>query len=500
MNRKLVSILIVFALLLSVQNVIGPATKSAGSSGGSSGGGGSSLNLDKFKSYLERWQKEDEKKFDLVKKLLYKEPWTSTEYLPPRVNIYYNVTKLNITRDDGVKISAYIENPNSEEIRRALYLRLEVKGPDDPSFQPIGLRQIIQVNEYESSGKINYTSIEFPEPTSFHYLKKVGKVQMRINVSDGKYKYTSQGCASNPGKGYFALLSLNVTNVPPQINNTTLSVTPDATWDGFVEYKASLNRTGWETVASDSKKNTINATLHIYNENGTAEKFPLNMPFPLTKPFVEGDEIFFNTKDAAFFTEKDAGKNFTYNISVCDGIIGGPNTTWSDIGHGPHLKNTAKIIVSEPIGHDAVDGSNSWWHDYSFSVKVKAKDPDAKNVKVTLYTDTPDHPKKAVVSSNNPLTLAVNTENATLFEFNNNVKPFDVIDCGKNFSYYFTYDVEDMDGNLQTEVIDGGRISTKAISYAFESFSGLGSMLIILLLSLVSGVLIERIFFRRGGQ
>lgn len=492
MNRKLICILVIFAFLLSVQNVVGPTTKPSGSNGGG-GGGGSSLNLDKFKNYLEQWENEDSTKFDLVKKLLYKEPWTNTKYSKPRVNIYYNVTKLNITRNDGVKIKAYVDNPNSEEIRRALYLRLEAKGPDETSFKPIGLRQIIQVNEYESSGKINYTSIEFPEPTSFRYLRKVGTVELRINVSDGKFKYTSQESASSPSKGYFALLSLNVSNVPPQINNSTLSVTPNATWDGFVEYRASLNGTGSEFAASDSKKSTINATLHIYDENGTTEKFTL------TKTFPEGDEIFFNTKDSPFFTEKDAGKNFTYNMTVCDGIIGGPNTTWSETRKGPRLKNTAKIIVSEPIGHDAEDGSNSWWHEYRFSIKVKAKDPDLKNAQVTLYTDTPDHPKKVVPSRNNPLTLGVNTENDTLFEFND-VKPFDVKDCGKNFSYYFTYNVEDTNGNLQTEIIDGGRINIKAISYAFESFSGLGCLLIILLLSLASGALIERIFFRRGGE
>jgi hypothetical protein len=475
-----------------MQNVVGPETKSGGGDNGG-GGGGSSLSLDKFKNYLERWQKEDPDKFDLVKKLLYKEPWTKTEYDNPRVNINYNASKLNITRNDPLRIRAYVENPNSEEIRRALYLHLEVKEPGDTAFKPIGLRQIIQVNEYTFTGKTNITSIEFPEPTSFHYLKKVGNVELRINVSDGRNRYTSLNSPSSPNYGYFSLLSLNVDNIPPMINNSTLWVTPNATWDGFVEYRASLNDTGWELAALGSKKSTINATLHIYDENGTTEKLKLPKVFP------EGDEIVFSTKDAAIFSESDAGKNFTYNISVSDGIIGGANTTWSETGIGPRLKRTAKIIVAEPSGQDAEDGSNSWWHQYSFSVKVKAKDPDLESVQVALYTDTPDNKGRFVSSAGNPLKLAVNTDNYTVFEFKN-VKPFDVKDRDKNFSYYFTYDVEDMSGNRQTDPIDVGRISAKAIFYAFESFSGLGNLLLILLTSLAFGVLMEMLFFRRGGR
>lgn len=493
MNQKFICILVSMAFLIMVQIVVAPPPDPGPDPDGGGGRGGSSLNLDKFVNYLERWQKEDPDKFDLAKRLLHKEPWSNIKYIRPRVNINYNVTKLNITRNDQVKLKAYVENPNPEEIRRALYLHLEAKEPGDISFKPIGLRQIIQVNEYQSSAKTNISAIEFPEPTSFHYLKQVGEVELRINVSDGRNKYTSLNSASSPSKGYFSLLRLNVSNIPPQINNSTMWVTPNATWDGFVEYRASLNGTGSEFAILGSKKSTINATLHIYDENGTSEKTKLSKFFP------EGEEIVFSTKDAAIFSESDAGKNFTYNISVSDGIIGGANTTWSVTGIGPRLKRTAKIIIAEPSGQDAEDGSNSWWHQYSFSVKVKAKDPDLESVQVTLYTDTPDNRGKFVLSPGNPLKLAVNTDNFTVFEFQN-VKPFDVRDRDKNFSYYFTYDVEDMFGNRQTDPIDGGRISPKAIFYAFESISGLGNLLLILLVSLIFGVLMEILFFRRGGR
>lgn len=491
MNWKLICILVVFALLFSVQNVVGPATQSAGSSGGGGGGGsGSSLSMEKFKNYLERWQKEDSMKFDYIKKLLYKEPWTTDKYDPPRVNIIYNASRLNITRNDPVEIGAYIENPNSEEIRRVLYLSLEAKSPGSSDFKSIGTRQIVQVNDYETKNNINFTSIIFPEPTSFHYLKQVGRVYLRINVSDGKFKRTSEQSGSTPAKGYFGLLTLNVDNIPPQINNSTMSVTANSTWDGFIQYSASLNTTGWKSMASDTKSSTINATLHLYDENGTMEKLNISKVFP------EGDEIIFNTKDAQFFTEEDAGKNFTYRISVCDGILGGPNTTISALGNGPRLKKTAKIIVSGPTGNDAEDSTNSWWHKYSFSVNVKARDPDIKYVAVTLHTSTPNHPGQIVNSPGNPLKLAVNTENETTFKFND-VKPFDVSDCGKNYSYYFAYNVEDMNGNTQSEMIDGGKISAKAIAYQFASLPGVGNLFLLMLASLGIGVLIERIIFRR---
>jgi len=490
MNHKLSCILIVIALLLSVQSVVGPATKPAGASSGGGGGGGSSLSVDSFKNHLESWQKNSPEKFEYIKTLLAKEPWTKEKYERPRVNIFYNASRLNITRNDEVRIAAYVENPNPVEIRRALYLGLEAKEPGEAAFKPIGMRQIVQVNDYETQGKINYTSIEFPEPTSFHYMKRVGRIDLRINVSDGKYKYTSLNCNSNPSKGYFSLLSLNVTNIPPQINNSTMRVTANSTWDGFVEYRAALNDTGWQVAASDKDRGTINATLHIYDENGSVEKLNISKVFP------EGDDIVFSTKDAPFFTEEDAGKNFTYRISVSDGILGGANTSWSSLGTGPRLKRTAKIVVIDPRGGDAEDASNSWWHRYSFSIKVKSRDPDVKYAEVSLFTNTPDHPGKA---SGGPLRLAINTENFTAFEFND-VLPFDVTDCGKNFSYYFTYDTEDMNGNRQSEIIDGGRISPKAIFYPLESFQGLGNLFLLVLGSLATGIIAERSIFRRGGR
>jgi hypothetical protein len=113
-----------------------------------------------------------------------------------------------------------------------------------------------------------------------------------------------------------------------------------------------------------------------------------------------------------------------------------------------------------------------------------------------LITSTPTHPGRTVNSPGNPMKLAVNTEDETTFIFND-VKPFDVLDCGKNYSYCFAYDTEDMNGNRQYELVDGGQISPKAISYPFESLPGVGNLLLLLLSCLAMGVLIERSLFRR---
>src|SRR5512137_1828472 len=60
MNKKLICILVILALMLSVQNVVGPATTSAGSSGGSggSGGGGSKqVDIDRLLKAVEDGKK-----------------------------------------------------------------------------------------------------------------------------------------------------------------------------------------------------------------------------------------------------------------------------------------------------------------------------------------------------------------------------------------------------------------------------------------------------------
>ena len=433
--------------------------------------------------------------YEDLRKLLHIDILKPINYIAPYVWVYDDNKYRNVSREDRINISALVRNDNNLELRRTIILTLEIKEPGEKDFKPFNTEpQKIFMNEYGE--QYNTSERTFPELTSFRYLKKVGNVTIRIKAEDGLATYYSSDSGYHAYKGYYLRpeLVFNVHNVPPQINNSTMSVTPSATWDGFIEYRASLNRTERNLVSSGKEQNTINATLYIYNDSNGREKFHISKDFP------EGDDIYFSTKDASFFTDKDAGKNFTYRFSVCDGILSGTNTTWSENGTGPCLKKSAKIIVMvpQPNGKDAEDTSNDWWHKYKFTVMVKSKDPEVKNVQMTLRTDTPSHPGHVVDSPNNPQTRSVTTNNYTIFEFTD-MKPFDVRDCNQTYKYYFEYDTEDEKSNRQTDPEVGGTINARVLYYSFDSFEGIGNLLLLLLVSLAIGILIELSVFRRGG-
>ena len=72
-------------------------------------------------------------------------------------------------------------------------MKLEIQEPGEKNFKPAKTAtQIIQVNDYNE--KTNATAIKnFPLIfTSFGYLKKVGDVKFRINISDGQCIITTQ--------------------------------------------------------------------------------------------------------------------------------------------------------------------------------------------------------------------------------------------------------------------------------------------------------------------
>src|SRR5512137_2132588 len=100
MNRKLICILVIFTLLLSVQNVIGPATKSAGSSGGSGGGGGGGgskqVTIDSLLKTIQDGKKSKPAQFEELRTILWKDPITSEEYKMPTVLMYYKANNTTV--------------------------------------------------------------------------------------------------------------------------------------------------------------------------------------------------------------------------------------------------------------------------------------------------------------------------------------------------------------------------------------------------------------------
>ena len=459
----------------------GGGESDGGSSDGGGGGGGSKkLTADAFIKYLKDWEDRQPNKYNEIRDLLYKEPYTTEDYVAPSVWVYYDPNKnKTVSRSDEIEIGAYVQNDNPIEIRRALYLYLEVKGPEDEEFKPAKAeRQIIQVNEYSDK---NNTIRFFPDISSFGYMKDEGEVQFRIDISDGTKRgsgwYTND-MPDYPNNGYYGVLDLGVYNNPPEINNSTMSVMPELIkWDDYVEYGAQLR---------DEDRDTVNVTLHVY-KNETQLNFTKLVP-------AETDEsdVVFNTRDYNIFSEADAGKNFTYRYSCDDGI----NTTWSEVGYGPFLKRTAEIEIVGKPKMNTKDPKNYWWQEYTFALDVKSKNPEGGSLTVSLYTYTPENYGKMWPES---LTKQVYDDNVTTFTFED-VTPFDVLDRDQTFSYNFSYDMADEKGNYGNDLSEGGKINPKLVKYEVYSGVILANMFLLLGFSLAAGIVLERKFGRGKGR
>lgn len=456
-------------------------------SSGDSGGGHRSPDIDNFIRQVESWKNNYPERFDYLKKLLYKEPFTTQKYVAPAVWVYYPPSNnTTVSRNEEFKIGAVLLNQNPIEIRRVVYLDLEVQEPGEKEFKPArAATQIIQVNEYDE--RTNATTRIFPDLSSFNYLKKVGDVKFRIKVSDGQYDYYSSIQSDSPQKGCYGELKMKVYNIPPQINNTTMMVSPyQARWDDLIQYTASMENLGLAKSAAhsaDEDQSIIPVTLHILKNDTEISS--------ITKPFLAGDPIVFSTKDKSIFNETDAGKNFSYRYSCSDGVIGGENTTWTKILEGPHLRPNAKIRVSD-LTIKPEDDNYYWWQEYNFGLRMKSQNQEGETVMVTLYTDTPAHPKRYVLSK----PVFVSGANYTDVTFAN-MEPFDVADCSQPFRYYFEYSIPDQDGKFQSNIISGPKaINTKLIKY--DAISGLGMVNIaaILLIALIISMYVERRFYR----
>lgn len=488
--RGFVAILLVFFCLsvIVAQGDIDIPVTSGGARVGSSGGGSRSPDIENFIRQVESWKNNYPDRFDYLKTLLFKENFTTTKYLPPGVWLYYPSKNKTVSRTDPIEIGALVVNTNPIEIRRVLYLTLEIQEPGETTFKPAGAAtQIIQVNEYDDR---ELTSLRiFPDFSSFDYLRRVGPVRLRVNVTDGQYSYDSGIQMSDPEKGYYNELLLNIYNIPPMINNTTMSVSPGtAKWDDYIQYTASLEDQGKgqnKATIAGKEEHPLQVTLHIYN--GSDETFNI------TKPFLPKDTISFSTKDANIFKENDAGRNFTYRYSCTDGIIGGNNTTWTSLGLGPDVRPNPKIRVTG-FNASAEDNNYYWWQGYNFGLRANSQSTEPVNLRVDLYTSTPAHPGKRVASQ----TVIVPTNNSIDITFND-MKPFDVADANENFSYYFRYSVPDQSGKTQSDSMIGFRaINSKLIKYELSSPEILyGNFLPLLVLTILGGAWIEGSIFRR---
>jgi hypothetical protein len=459
-----------------------PAAASKGSSGG--GGGSRAPDIDAFTQQIEYWKTYYPDKLDYIKKLLYKEPFTTAKYVPPAVWIYYPSNKTNLSRFEDLAIGAMVQTENPIEIRRAIYLTLEIQAPGEAQFKPAKVgTQIIQVNEYSDK---NTTIRMFPELKSLSFLRRMGEVKIKINVTDGQYRYDSMMQEDYPPMGYYGQLKLNVYNMPPQINRSTIKVSPDpAKWDDFIQYSASLEGLGQNQslTSLDNGQKAVEVTLHIFDQDKEINS--------ITKPFLPGDAVLFSTGDKGIFNESDSGKNFTYRYSATDGVLGGPNTTWTEMMEGPHLRPLAKIRVGELLIKPE-DDNYYWWQRYIFGIGIKSQNQNGEVVTVSLYTDTPSHPKKFVSSQS----VRVSGENYTEVTFAD-ARPFNVADRDHPFRYYFTYSSPDQSGKYESSWMEGPKkINPKLMQYEMASMPGAANLFLILMGALLTGILLERRLFR----
>ncbi|MDD1738699.1 MAG: hypothetical protein LUQ02_03920, partial [Methanothrix sp.] len=255
MNKKLICILVILALMLSVQNVVGPATTSAGSSGGSGGGGGGGskqVDIDRLLKAVEDGKKNKPEKFEELKTLLWKNPITSENYTLPLVLMYYGGNNTTISRTEPIEIITFIKNNNLPEMRRMLDLDLEAKEPGSNEYRRVNIfPNKIQANEYNV--KTNITQRIWNDLPSFAYLKEVGEVRLRVNASDGVNKWSTSSY-KDLKPPFYGELVFNVTNSQPMMSEFNIMPAGLVRYNDPIEYKANIE---------DEDGDMLNVTLHI---------------------------------------------------------------------------------------------------------------------------------------------------------------------------------------------------------------------------------------------
>ena len=467
MNKKLICLLVIFCMMLSVQNVVGPETTSSGSSGGSGGGGGGGskqVDIDRLLKAVEDGKKNKPEKFEELKTLLWKDPITSENYTLPTVLLYYGGNNTTVRRTEKVEIITVIKNNNLPEMRRMLDLYLEAKEPGSSEYRQVNLfPNKIQANEYNA--KTNITQRIWNDLPSFAYLKQIGEVRLRVNASDGVNKW-STASYKDLEPPFYSELVFNVTNSLPRMSE--FNVTPGGLvrYNDPIEYKARIE---------DEDGDLLNVTLHILDENGNEVRNETisTMPGPVS----------FKANEYGFFKEDYAGKNFTYYYTYDDSI----NSTARDPEEplsGPNLRKGAKLDVDR-LGFSSASENYYWWDRYGFSVRAKNLNQEEYDVAFTLFTRTEDGEWTTVESKTEKIGL-----DPVVVSFNQ-TKPFQVTDAGKVFYYRIRYSEYDQSGRDSIER-QGELLNSKIVPYRI--YDGIMVLNLFLMLAVVAllGLFMER--------
>ena len=469
MNQKFICILVSMAFLISVQNVVAPLPvpdPDPDNGGGGGGGGSKQVDLKKMLKAVQDGKKNDPKIFEEYKNLLWKDPITNESYILPTVLLYYDGNNTTISRTEPVKIM-HLANNNLPEMRRMLDLYLEVKEPGSNEYRKVNfLPNKIQANEY--SEKTNQTQRVWNDIPSFAYLKKIGEVRLRVNASDGVNKWSSATYKDVVKPPRYRELVFNLTNSLPIMSDFNITPVGLVRYNDPIEYKA---------IIEYEDGDMLNVTLHILDENDNEiRNETIN-----TRP----GPVSFKANEYGFFTEDDAGKNFTYYYSYDDGIDFINKTPEES---GPNIKRGAKLFVDR-LDFSCTSENYYWWEKYGFSIRAKNLNPEEYDITFALSTKTDKTEWKDVETKTEKI-----GPNPVVLYFNQ-TKPFLVTDANHTFSYRIRYSEYDQNRNMFTERI-GAQINAKMLPYKIRDPIVLANLFPMMVFAIIMGLLLERILKR----
>lgn len=460
--KRILALLLILLLILPMVAQCGGVLGGGGASSGGGGGGGSrQTSIDNLLKAVKDAKSQSNPKLEELKKLLYIEPFVTKNYDTKNFTMGLAIEPDNktLTRNDNFRIIATVGNPNPIEIRRVLYIDLEVMEPGEKAFRKVNsVPQMIMNGEYEVVNGKNLSSTTFPELTSFSDLKRVGPVALRLHVSDGKNEWQSEA------------LTLDIINRQPELTNMTLQAPERPRFNDPINYFVNV---------TDPDGDLVNVTLHLLDD----KKSELRNETQITMP---GKVLSFAANQYGFFDKADSGKNFTYYYTFSDGIAVN-NTSIED---GPRLRKSVTIWVDKPTVTPE-DANQYWWESYNFSLNMKNQDPTEPSVPVTvsLFTSTPANPHK---SAGSKVVTLTNNESTVSFD----VKPFGVEDANQTYSYIFEYSEYDQNQGSQSLGEGSKPLNAKLVRYELISGLGLGNILALLLLAFLASILVERRFYR----
>ncbi len=469
MRQKAICLLIIAALLLSIVPVIAPAgpqpasTPSVSSGSGGGGGGSRQIDIDRLLEAVQDGKKNKPAIFEELRTVLWKDPITSEEYEMPVVLMYYKGNNTIVSRNQPLEITTVVTNNNPLEMRRMLDLYLEVKQPGSNKYDRINSwPEKIQTNEYDE--KTNTTYRIWGMLPSFSYLKDMGMVKVRANVSDGVNKWSTSSY-SGLKPPFYSELAFNVTNSLPKMSNLDMTPSGLVRYNDPIEYKADI---------ADEDGDLLNVTLHILDERGK-EVIKDNKTLEM-KPGA----VSFKANEYGFFKEDDAGKNYTYYYSFDDGI----NSAKTEIMKGPTIRKGPKLSVDK-LGFFSASENYYWWERYGFNLRAKNLNPEEYEVSFTLSTRTGDKEWTTVDTKK----VRIGPDSVEVHF--NDTNPFKVIDAGQKFYYRVKYSEYDQ-GGRDTMEQTGVRINDKIVPYKIYDGMMILNLVPMLVLIILGSFFIER--------